>query len=288
MLDYLTTLAAVARYGTFSAAGDRVGLTQSAVSVQMRKLEAALGFAVFDRSRKKAVLNDAGRRVLAQGEQVSQLLTQMKQGVPDAALTGSLRVGAIMTALLGDLPDALTDFRKRVPQVELHITPGVSADLLVQVDEHRLDCALIVKPAYPIEGELEWRLLRKEPFVLIAAATERMSNVKSLLTKRPFIRYERQSHGGRLVEQFLRREKFNVRDLLEVDSIEMIALLVARGAGVSIVPRAPALAALKLSIREINFGDKTFYRNIGMVVRADGPRMHLSNELWKEFVRRAQ
>jgi len=281
MIRYLNTFMAVAQHGTFAAAGDRVGLTQSAVSVQMRKLEEALGLTLFDRSGRTAVLNEAGRRALAHADQIILLYRQMADGVADSELTGTLRAGAIMTSLLGDVVDSMARFRKRFPKVEVQLTPGSSMELLNMVEKQRLDCALIVKPAYPIEGVLNWRSLRREPFVMLTAANERSSDVAALLAGKPFIRYYRHSHGGNLVERFLKRKKYQVTEAMETDSVEAIALLVSRGTGVAIVPRTPALDVLGIKVRELSLGEDTFYRELGLVERTDGASSHLNNDFWR-------
>lgn len=285
MIRYLNTLTAVARYGTFAAAGDRIGLTQSAISVQMRKLEEALGVTLFDRSGRGAILNEAGRRALAHAEQIGLLFSQMTEGVDDAELTGTLRAGAIMTSLLGDVVDAMPLFTKQFPKVEVHLTPGGSMELLTLVEKQRLDCALIVKPAYPIEGVLTWKSLRQEPFVLLTAASEKSSDVGKLLSTRPFIRYDRHSHGGSLVERFVKRKRYNLKEAIESDSIESIGLLVARGVGVAIVPHTPVLKVLGLPVREVDLAEDTFYREIGLVERTDGPHAHLNSDFWRTLSR---
>ena len=281
MIRYLETLSAVARHGTFSAAGDRLGLTQSAVSIQMRKLEETLGVELFDRSGRTAVLSEAGRRALVHAEQIVRLFGQMTHGVADADVTGTLRAGAIGTELLGRVVDALVLFGQRFPNVDVHLTPGSSLELMALVEKQQLDCALIVKPAYPLEGVLQWRSLRREPFVLIVPEDETSNDVAWLLAHRPFVRYERHSHGGSLVERFLRRRKYAVRESVETDSIEAIALLVARGAGVAILPTTPALAVIGAKVRAIPLQADTFYREIGMVERIDNPHAHLNGDWWR-------
>ena len=64
MITELKTFIAVVRYGGFSAAGSHIGLTQSAVSSQIQRLEESLGLELFDRTRRSAVLNEAGARQL--------------------------------------------------------------------------------------------------------------------------------------------------------------------------------------------------------------------------------
>ncbi|WPB55751.1 LysR family transcriptional regulator [Xylophilus sp. GOD-11R] len=281
MIRHLQTLAAVARHGTFAAAGDRLGLTQSAVSVQMRKLEEALGVELFDRAGRTAVLNEQGRRALVHAESIVALFGQMAGGVADADVTGTLRAGAITTELLGNVVDAMAVFRERFPNVEVHLTPGTSVELVALVEKQRLDCALIVKPAYPLEGALRWQPLRQEPFVLIVPEAERSDDVAWLLANLPFIRYDRLSHGGSLVERFLRRQRYAVRESMETDSIEAIGLLVARGAGVAILPKTATLRVIGARVREVSLGADTFYREVGMVERSDNPRAHLNGDFWR-------
>lgn len=281
MMDLLHTLQAVARYGTFALAGDRLGITQSAVSMQLKKLEEQLGYAVLDRSGRKALINDAGHKVLAHAQQIEALLSQLRQGISEADVTGLLRVGSVSSTLLFDIPDALVKLRAQLPKLELHLTPGTSPELMQAVEEGRLDAALIVKPQHPTEGDLSWQTLRQEPFVLIAPAHAGQRSAAELLANSPFIRYDRSSHGGGLVDRYLKRKRIKVSDRVEVDSIEAIALMVSSGQGVAIVPDAPCLGRLKLDMAYISLGEESLYRSVGMVARTDGPRVHLVRQFWQ-------
>ena len=69
MIRELKTLIAVAQHGTFAAAGQRIGLTQAAVSAQMKRLEAELGVALFERSGRAAVLTQRGQETLQQAQE---------------------------------------------------------------------------------------------------------------------------------------------------------------------------------------------------------------------------
>jgi DNA-binding transcriptional LysR family regulator len=281
MLDLLSTLQAVSRYGTFAAAGMRLGITQSAVSMQIKKLEAQLGYAVLDRSGRKALINDAGRKVLAHMQQIDALLAQLRQGIVDEDVTGLLRVGSISTSLLSDIPDALAHLRIKMPKLELHLTPGTSPELLLAVEDGRLDAALLVRPSHPTEGDLFWQTLRQEPFVLIAPKHAGKSSTPQLLATSPFIRYDRNSYGGGLVDRYLKRRRIKVRDHVEVDSIEAIALMVSGGQGVAIVPNTPCLRRIKLDLAYLGLGEDGLYRSVGLVARSDGARLHLVRQFWQ-------
>ncbi|WP_246580068.1 LysR family transcriptional regulator [Candidatus Sodalis endolongispinus] len=101
MLRELHTFIAVTRYGTFSAAGQRIGLTQSAVGAQIRTLEQHLGMLLFDRSGRAAVLNANGQRVLPIAQEIVMLFGRMRQPATISEYRGTVRIGAISTTQTG-------------------------------------------------------------------------------------------------------------------------------------------------------------------------------------------
>ena len=206
MLRELKTFVAVARYGTFAAAGQQVGLTQSAVSAQMRVLEHGLGVRLFDRSGRAAVLNAAGRHALPLAEQMLGLYAQMAMPTSAAEWQGELRVGAIASVQTGLLPETLPAFRLAAPRVELKLVPGVSLNLLSQVDAGELDLALLIRPPFELPKELLQISLVEEPFVLIVPLDVTADDPLQILAEQPFVRYDRRSFGGRRVNQFLREQ----------------------------------------------------------------------------------
>src|SRR5690606_24783515 len=233
MLRELKTFITVARLGTFAAAGQRVGLTQSAVSAQIRVLEQHLGVRLFDRSGRAAVLNAAGRHALPLAEQMLALYAQM--ALPQAADQGQveLRVGAIATLQTGLLAEALPRFRQLAPRVELKLVPEVSLQLFSQLDAGELDLALLIKPPFALPKEILEVPLAREPFVLIAPLEVTGNDPLQLLAEQPFVRYDRSSFGGRQVSRFLREQRLTVREALELDEVEAIVRLVENGMGVS-------------------------------------------------------
>lgn len=267
MLRELKTFVTVARLGTFAAAGQQVGLTQSAVSAQIRVLEQHLGVRLFDRSGRAAVLNAAGRYALPLAEQMLALYAQM--ALPQAAdqWRGELRVGAIATLQTGQLADALPRFRQLAPQVELKLVPGVSLQLFTQLEAGELDLALLIKPPFPLPKELLEVPLAREPFVLITPLEVTGDDPLQLLAEQPFVRYDRASFGGRQVSRFLRAQRLEVREALELDEVEAIVRLVENGMGVSLVPRAGLWLQRPTRLRVIELGELTFHRELVALLR---------------------
>jgi DNA-binding transcriptional LysR family regulator len=288
MLSELKTFITVSQYGTFSGAGARIGLTQSAVSAQMQRLEGHLGFAPFDRTGRSATLNDAGRETLALAEEMMTLYARLAERGAGVAESGMLRVGAIASAQVALLADALARFRDDRPGWRIRVVPGVSLGLLGQVDSGELDLAVIIKPPFALPSELEWRTLVTEPFVLLAPKALARGKAKGndtarswreLLRTEPFIRYDRTSFGGRLVDRFLRRSRLNVHDVIELDELQAIAQLVARGIGVALIPNSAGLGKWPASVVALELGEATFQREIGLVQRPRHSRQAVAGAL---------
>lgn len=267
MMRELKTFLAVVRYGTFAGAGSRIGLTQSAVSAQIQRLEEDLGFALFDRTGRSATLNAAGKRTIEVAEELLAVYARLAERGGAAEQSGLLRVGAIASAQGSFLVSAIQRFREDSPGWRIRVIPGVSLNLLAQVDSGEVDVAVIIKPPFALPAELKWRTLISEPFVLLAPRKLADQPWRSLLKTEPFIRYDRNSFGGRLVERFLRRIRVTVNDVVELDELQGIVGLVAQGVGVAIVPQAAALHMPK-TVSVVPLGEDTFVREVGLVERS--------------------
>jgi DNA-binding transcriptional LysR family regulator len=268
MLRELRTFIAVARQGTFAGAGAQIGLTQSAVSAQMQRLEAHLGFALFDRTGRSATLNKAGKRTLELADELIALYTRLAEPDGEGGRGGSLSVGAIASAHAALLPDALSAFGHAQPGWRIRLVPGVSLNLLAQVDAGETDMAVIIRPPFSLPAELQWRTLAAEPFVLLAPAAKKGAHWRELIGAEPFIRYDRRSFGGRQVDLFLRKQRIAVRESIEADELPGIARLVARGLGVALLPLSAGAGAWPRGAIALDLGEDTFHREIGLVERA--------------------
>lgn len=268
MLRALQAFIAVHRDGTFSRAGAHIGLTQSAISAQIKKLEAHLNAELFTRGQRHATLTDAGRRLLPLAEQVLEQVSRMPRQIREDTLGGRLRIGAIASAQIGMLPEALVQYKAQFPYIDLHILPGVSTQLLDWVDAGKIDLAVLVRPPFPLPRELHWHLLWREPYGLIVPESIESASVRELLLNQPFIRYDRSAFGGRLVQVFLTRQRITVQDSMELDDLEAIMCMVDRGLGVSLIPLSSTLRLERHQLKVLSLGRDTFYREIGVVAQS--------------------
>jgi DNA-binding transcriptional LysR family regulator len=262
MIRELKTFVSVARRGTFAAAGQEVGLTQSAVSAQIKTLEKALGVPLFDRTGRAARLNPAGQRAVPLAEEILQ--TFLRMGAPDTAndYRGALRIGAIGTVQSGLLPEALVALKAAAPFIEATLVPGVSLNLLSQVDAGEVDLALLINAPFALPKDLHAETIAREPFVLVTPLSLEGHDPLQILREQPFIRYDRGSFGGRLVTQFLREHKLHVHQALELDELDAIVKMVRSGLGVALVPLAGLWLEQTAQVRVIELGALTFSREI--------------------------
>lgn len=267
MIRELKTLLAIAKCGSFAAAGNTVGLTQSAVSAQMKNLEEALGLRLFDRTGRSAHLNAAGLRALPLAEQIIETFALMGQPESLDDFRGELRIGAIGTVQTGLLPGTLLRLREEAPGLVPKLVPGVSLNLLSQVDAGDIDLAILIRPPHALAKELHAELIVKEPFVLITPLTIQGDDPLKLIEEHPFVRYDRSSFGGRQVSQFLRKHHLDVRPGLELDELDAIVKMVESGLGVALVPKAGLWLERTPSVRIISLGAAAFYRELMLVSR---------------------
>ncbi|MGU7775432.1 LysR substrate-binding domain-containing protein [Burkholderia sp. MR1-5-21] len=268
MIRELKTLVAVAREGTFAAAGNRVGLTQAAVSAQMQRLETELGFALFDREGRSSRLNEMGHQVLAQAQELIRLYENLSSTAPGSPAAVRVTVGAIASVQRALLPAALAEFHRQHPACRTRVIPGLSMELVNLVDAGEIDMAAIIRPPFALQSDLHWTMLSQEPFRLIVPRGVKGKDWTALLSNQPFIRYDRASFGGRQVDRFLRRMHVAVREVCELDELEAIVKLVENGVGVAIVPQTAAYRRWPAGVRAIDLGHHTFHRDIGLVHRA--------------------
>ncbi len=236
-LRVLRSFLAVAAEGSFTAAAQRVALTQAAVGLQMRTLEDDLKRPLFTRRGKLVALNEQGRALVPVATQIVALYEQAQHGPQAGApLVGTVQFGAIVSGL-GPLVRATLALKRRHPAVDLNVASGKSNPLVAQVENRDIDAAVVVyNPAHK-RPALVWTPLYAEPMVLLTPASSRAAAPRAMVERYPFIRFDRSEHTGELVERTLRRLRARPQEFLELNSIEAIVDLVREGLGVAVLPQ---------------------------------------------------
>lgn len=165
-IDLLRAFVAVVETGSFTAAAEMVGRSQSAVSQKVLRLEEILERRVFHRTSRSLSLTRDGERLLAAARRLLEfndsLLRELRE--PDAA--GTLRLGISEDFIPSQLPKLLARFGRIYPGVHLELMTGLSCQLLDAYDGGRLDAVIAKKDGSAQRGRVIWR----EPLVWMAAA----------------------------------------------------------------------------------------------------------------------
>ena len=278
-LRALRSFVAIGRHGTFAAAAAALGLTQSAVSLQMRALEAELRARLFDRTRRAPTLTPEGRALLARAAEIVTLYDALPTALSGPELAGTLVLGAVPTVISGVLPDALAALRAEHPQVQVRVVAGLSAELAALVDRGEADAACVTEPMARLAPGLTWRAFARERLLVIAPPDAEGASDGELLMRYPFIRFNRRAWAGRLIDEQLRRRGIAVNEAMELDSLEAIALMVSKGLGASIVPERAAGLALPSRLVKRPFGKPPVVRKVGLIERTGHPRAALTAAL---------
>ena len=280
----LKTLIAVAEKGTFAAAATARFVSNAAVSQQMKTLEDELGVSIFDRSRRSPVLNQHGRNLVAKARDVVHAYNNIVSSVhDDDRVVGELVFGAVSTCMTSLVPRVVGMLKRRYPKLHVRVVPGLSAELQIQVERGYLDAAVLSEPAFLPNG-LSWRAFAEEPLILLASLEEESDDPEWLLESRPFIRFNRRAWLGRQIDEWLQANKLNIREGMELDTLESISSMVFYQLGVSIVPRRCVPSARPLPLKRIPLGPSARPRILGVVARKDGLKFQLLEVLLAELV----
>src|SRR5271155_5214697 len=165
--ELLRSFAAVAECGGFRRAAERLNLTQSTVSQQIKRLGLETKRPLFRRTTRSVALTDDGEMLLGDARRLLQFEEAARHRLAAPRLSGTVRLGVVEEVAGGSLPPALGRFAKLYSGVKLEGQIGVSAELIEQLNAGRLDVLFAKRPLGTSKGRLLWR----EPMVWAAADT---------------------------------------------------------------------------------------------------------------------
>ncbi len=282
-LRELETFVAIADFGTFAAAGEAVGLTQSAISLQIKSLESVLDAELFDRSKRPPIMNARGQKLVRQARDILNQCRSLKDAAHDSPIGGALHIGVIPTVMSGVLPQTLATLRKSHPQLRIKLVSGLSSQLVAEVNKGRLDAAIISEPAQLGRG-MSWHAFAEEPLVLIAPHDAEGISDRDILARYPFIQFLPETYAGQQIYALLQDRGIRVNPLMKLDSLESIAQMVSSGLGVSIVPQRTITQPFPADIQVIPFGAEPVKRIVGVIERGASSKHELIQLLTAELI----
>ncbi|MFJ2990608.1 LysR substrate-binding domain-containing protein [Collimonas sp. NPDC087041] len=270
---YLKSLIAVVDRGSIADAARAENLTSAAISQRIQALERELGFELLSRIGHAAKATEACLGILPRARRIVREVDLMPDDADPSGLTGTIKLGAISTALTGLLPSALRALMEQAPKIKPRVIPGTSNSLYKSLLHNEIDAAILVAPAFELPKSLSVVSLKKEPLVLLSKKKSR-ENIATILQKYPYIRYDPQSWGGRFAEKYLADQGILIDPLFDLDALEAIAMLVAEGVGVSLVPRWSGLERIAENCVVTPVVGNEFTREIVLLTR-ENERPHM-------------
>lgn len=281
-LDQLAAFVSVAELGSFTAAADRAGVTQPAVSLQIKLLEQRLGVRLIERVGRRAQPSAAGveflahaRKIIEQCDTALDAMAPYKEGA-----AGRVRIGSGGTASIHLLPRAIAAAKKRMPGLEITVKIGNTDEILRDLESNALDLAVVTLPA--TARSLEVEIFYEDELLAVAPRGSDMPEGgpdAAFLQQKVMMLYD----GGntrQATDKWFADAGIRAQPVMEFGSVEAIKELVAAGLGWSVLPslalrrdRAGYLATSPVKPRLV--------RQLGIVMRRD---KHLTRGL-REIVK---
>ncbi|UWQ16410.1 LysR family transcriptional regulator [Jannaschia sp. M317] len=251
----LRTLREIARLGSFGEAAERLHMTLSAVSMQMKALEEGLGGALFDRSVRPPRLTPLGRRVADAAEDVISAETALRALTnPDAVLAGRFKLGLVASAGARLLPRFLRTAPNALPHARFDLRTGLSEWLESQVASGALDGAVVTATGVPPGGLRHTRLSR-----------DRFARACPGARDLPFLHFAPGTGIGRLIAAEVSDAQDHPRIVL--DHVETILSCLDEGVGWTILPEVDLARARQ----PVDLTPLPLWRDLVLVTRSGTP-----------------
>ncbi len=230
----------VARHLSFSKAGQELFRSQSAVSIQIARLEETLGQKLFHRTTKNTELTDAGRIFLRYVENIKQLLKEAEQELNDLGemAHGSLIISTSDTTACYRLPHILQEYRTRYPGIDIIVRNATSLKTIDFVKNNDVDLG-IVTLSYLDQGLTAIPLFSRSDVVICHPQHPLAGRSEVFLKDLEHyncILLDKNCSSRRLLDEALTASKVNLPITMELSSIEVIKSFVSIDSGISIVP----------------------------------------------------
>ncbi len=239
-LKQLRVFVAVARHGSFSRAGEAIGLTQSAVSHSVKELEAEVGVRLLDRTTREVVLTDAGLRL---ANRVERLLDELQAALLDARSfgvqrSGTVRVATSQTISAHLMPQCIAAGEREYPEVRIMLRDQAQQQVLHSVRNAEVDFGIVVDPVQAVD--LECEAVLHEPFLLLCRDDHPFAaqpEVRwSALNGCRLVLQDYASGSRPLIDSALRQQGIEAQVVQEIGHPATLFPMVAEGIGISIFP----------------------------------------------------
>lgn len=273
-LKGLEVFDALAGSGSVARAAEVTGLSQPAVSQQMRNLEAALGTDLVDHGRRPMTLTPAGRAFLIRTQAVLRQLrlAQSELTVMDLSHLSTLSLGVIDDFDNDLTPRLVTILADSMQGCAFRLITAPSHEIAGAIRARRLNLAVAASTGEDAQGVIEYPLAR-DPYIFVCArgAVAEAGDIAALMQARPFLRHDREQLIGRQIEAHLARQNLSFDARFEIGPHLSLMTLVARGVGWTVTTPLGYMRAHRLhegmEVHPVPF--RPFARTISLLAATD-------------------
>lgn len=289
-LRQLRVFVAVAQYGSFSQAGQMIGLSQSAVSHSIKELEAEMGIRLLDRTTREVMLTGAGEQL---AKRLEGLLEELNATLLDARSfgqqrSGTVRVAASQTISAHLMPQCLAASQQHYPEIKVTLRDRPQQWVLQSVRDAEVDFGIVVGPL--TAGEFASQPILDEPFLLLCRQDDELAQVEALhwqlLNGRTLVLQDYASGSRVLIDEALKQQRVEAEIAQEIGHPTTLYPMVEAGIGISILPALalPLPAGRPLMVRrllpEIN-------RTLMLIRRKNRSLTPAAEVIWQEVRQQA-
>lgn len=280
---------ALAQHGHFGHAADICAISQPALSMQIKELEATLGLPLFERGTRHVRLTGFGETFAARVREILQSVEDLGELALAAQdqMAGRLRIGIIPTIAPYLLPRVIGDLTKAYPALDISIRETMTSKLLTETSDGRLDMAILALPIS--EPAFEETPLFTEEFVLVRPSADQAKPVPSperLREMRLLLLEEGHCFRDQALS-FCDMSARRPRELMDGSSLSTLVQMVGAGIGVTLIPEmAVPVETRSAAVSIARFDAAKPSRNVGMIWRRTSPMADRFRQI-AEIVRHA-
>src|SRR4051794_15275948 len=245
-LDQLQTFVAIADTGSFTRAAEEVHRTQSAVSMQMRRLEERIGKALFEKNGRSNRLTEEGERLLSYARRLIHLSRETLAAFDDQRLEGTIRIGTPDDYADRFLPEIMARFTRSNPRVELTVICEPTPGLVEHIKRGNLDLGLVTHN--DVRGQSE--VVRREPLLWVSSANHATHEQETL----PMAFGRPNCIWRRAAVDVLDLQNRDYRILFTSFSATVITAAVLSGLAVSVLPECALRPGMRVLGEADGFG----------------------------------
>lgn len=270
-IEQLAQFLRIAELQNFTRAAEELGISQSAISRSIQRLESEFGQPLLERQTRRVTLTDAGRLLRSRAEKILQIIEDTKSEIADDGESGRLRLAAIPTVAPFFLPGLLREFTESLPRATVTVQEHTTDNLLKRISQGEADLGIL---ALPIPAKyLEVEPLFDEELLLVMAPEHRLAKRRRIksgdIEHDPFVLLDEAHCLADNIVSFCRRQAFHPVSMERTSQLATVQELVALNHGISMIP---AMA------RALDTSDRRVYHSLA----GEPPRRTLA-AIWNPY-----